>query len=148
MSEEEKIKDSNELLNIILILLGLFYIFLAVVDFLTWAGIPLALPPEITGSEASAQLQAILGSQGLVTITLGVFAVVAGIGMFREEEWALGIALVVLAIIVVNSISDLIGIIGAGGAWYFVWVNYITIIALIIGVVGFFWLIFTTERYR
>ncbi|TXT66343.1 MAG: hypothetical protein BAJALOKI3v1_30001, partial [Promethearchaeota archaeon] len=82
MSEEE-VKDSNELLNIILILLGAFYVFLAVVDFLTWAGIDLALPPEITGGAASTQLQAILGSQGLITITLGIFAIIAGIGMFR-----------------------------------------------------------------
>jgi hypothetical protein len=147
MSEEE-VKDSNELLNIILILLGGFYVFLAIVDFLTWAGFPLALPPEITGGAASSQLQAILGSQGLITITLGVFAIIAGIGMFREEEWALGIGLVVLAIISVNSVADLIGIIGAGGSWWLVWVNYITIVALIIGVVGFFWLVFTTERYK
>ncbi|MBD3212472.1 MAG: hypothetical protein GF311_07675 [Candidatus Lokiarchaeota archaeon] len=147
MSEEE-VKDSNELLNIILILLGGFYVFLAIVDFLTWAGFPLALPPEITGGAASSQLQAILGSQGLITITLGVFSIIAGIGMFREEEWALGIGLVVLAIISVNSVADLIGIIGAGGSWWLVWVNYITIVALIIGVVGFFWLVFTTERYK
>jgi hypothetical protein len=145
MSEE--VKDSNELLNIILILLGGFYVFLAILDFLAWAGIDVVLPGWVAGSDASQAIQSILGSQGLVTITLGIFAIVSGIGMFREEEWALGMALVVLAIIVVNSVSDLIGFILTPD-WWLNWVNYITIVALIIGVVGFFWLVFTTERYK
>ena len=148
MSEETKVKDSNELLNIILILLGVFYIFLAVMEFLTWAGIPITLPSWVLGSTVSQELQSILGSQGLVTITLGIFAVIAGIGMFKEEEWALGIALVVLAIMTVNAVADLIGIIGAGGAWWLQWINYITIIVLVIGAIGFLWLVFTTERYH
>ncbi|MBD3195540.1 MAG: hypothetical protein GF317_10820 [Candidatus Lokiarchaeota archaeon] len=148
MSEEEtEVKDSNELLNIILILLGLFYIFLAVLDFLAWAGIPLALPAWVTASDASQEIQGLLGSQGLVTIALGVFAVVAGIGMFKEEEWALGIALVVLVIIVINSVSELLGFITTS-EWWLNWINYISIGALVIGVLGFLWLVFTTERYK
>jgi len=141
MSEQ---KDSNELLNIILIILGVFYIFIAVMEFLSGAGI---IPTELyAGSEVSATMAATLGSRGLLTIVLGIFAVIAGIGMFREEEWALGMALVILAIIVVNSISQIWGLIGGDflGAISF----WISIVALIIAAVGFVWLLFTTERYH
>lgn len=139
MSEE---KDSNELLNILLILLGGFYVFLSIMEILSYAGINVfLLPPEVFEA-----LSAVLGSQGLVTITLGIFALVAGIGMFREEEWALGMALVVLAIIVMTSISSLMGAFGSE-TLFTNWVNYVRIAALVIGVVGFAWLIATRKRY-
>jgi hypothetical protein len=142
-----EVKDSNELLNILLILLGLFYIFLAVMEFLAWAGIDFALTSWATG-EASTTIQSVLGSQGLVTITLGIFAFIAGVGMFKEQEWALGMALVVLAIIVVNAVSDLIGMVTAGGDFLTGLTFWLTIVALIIAAVGFLWLAFTTERYH
>lgn len=145
MSEE---KDSNELLNILLILLGLFYVFLAITDFLAWAGIDIPFLTSWATGEVSTEIQSVLGSQGLVTITLGIFALISGIGMFREEEWALGMALVVLAIIAVNAVSDLIGLVSAGGEFLTALDFWLTIIALIIAVVGFFWLVFTTERYH
>ena len=142
MSEETKVKDSNELLNIILILLGAVYIFLALMEILGWFGIDLGL-----GWLDIPEAALVLGPQGLVTITLGIFAVIAGIGMFKEEEWALGIALVVLAFIVVNAVADLLGFINIAD-WWGSWINWITIITLIIAAVGFLWLIFTTERYH
>lgn len=144
MSEEVEVKDSNELLNIILILLGLVYIFLALMEILGWFGIDLGL-----GWVDIPEAALVLGPQGLVTITLGIFAVIAGIGMFREEEWALGIALVVLAFIIVNAVADIIGLWNASGIdFLFDWINWITIITLIIAIVGFLWLLATTERYR
>jgi len=142
MSEETKVKDSNELLNIILILLGAVYIFLALMEILGWFGIDLGL-----GWLDIPEAALVLGPQGLVTITLGIFAVIAGIGMFKEEEWALGIALVVLAFIVVNAVADLLGFINIAG-WWGSWINWITIITLIIAAIGFLWLVFTTERYH
>ncbi|TFF97902.1 MAG: hypothetical protein EU541_07585 [Promethearchaeota archaeon] len=141
---EEKVKDSNELLNIILIILGIFYIFIAVMEFLAGAGI---LSLELyTGSEVSAAMSATLGGRGLLAFVLGVFAVIAGIGMFREEEWALGMALVILAIIVVNSISQIWGLIG--GQFLTSISFWISLVALIIAAIGFVWLLFTTERYH
>ncbi|TFF95283.1 MAG: hypothetical protein EU547_07695 [Promethearchaeota archaeon] len=111
-------------------------------EILSYAGINVfLLPPEVFEA-----LSAVLGSQGLVTITLGIFALVAGIGMFREEEWALGMALVVLAIIVMTSISSLMGAFGSE-TLFTNWVNYVRIAALVIGVVGFAWLIATRKRY-
>lgn len=126
----------------------MFYVFLAITDFLAWIGINIPFLTSWATEDVSTEIQSVLGSQGLVTITLGIFALISGIGMLREEEWALGMALVVLAIIAVNAVSDLIGLVSAGGAFLTALDFWITIIALVIAVVGFFWLVFTTERYH
>jgi len=139
MSETKKAKDSNELLNWLLIIIGLLYVVQAVMQFLAWAGLPLAIPAWLT--EASA-IQ-LFGSQGLLSIVLGVFAIVAGIGMFKEEEYAMGMAFVVLAIMAVQGIASLLG---GFDATY--WGSWIILASAIIGVFGFVWLLFTYKRYN
>jgi hypothetical protein len=139
MSEmETKKKDSNELLNWLLIIIGLLYVVQAVMQFLAWAGIPIAVPAWLTEA-ASIQL---FGSQGLLSIVLGFFAIVAGIGMFREEEYAMGMAFVVLAIMAVQGIASLLG---GFDATY--WGSWLILASAVIGVLGFFWLLFTYKRY-
>ena len=139
MSETKKAKDSNELLNWLLIIIGLLYVVQAVMQFLAWAGLPLAIPAWLT--EASA-IQ-LFGSQGLLSIVLGVFAIVAGIGMFKEEEYAMGMAFVVLAIMAVQGIASLLS--GFDAAY---WGSWLVLVSAIIGVFGFIWLLFTYKRYN
>jgi uncharacterized membrane protein HdeD (DUF308 family) len=144
MSEvKTKEKDSNELLNILLIVIGLLFVFQAVMQILAWANI--IVPTWISDISDSADFQAALqlfGSQSLLSIVLGIAAIIAGIGMFREEEYAMGMALVVLAIMAAQGIS---GIIGGFDLTY--WPNYILLASTIIGVLGFIWLLFTYKRY-
>ena len=145
MSEPKK-KDSNELLNILLILIGIVFLFLAVMQFLAWAGI--IVPAWISSLATQAEALTFFGTQGLISAVLGFWAIVSGIGMFGEEEWAMGQALVVLSIMAVTSVSPIIGWIttpASFDAGY--WPNYVTIVAFILGVVGFFWLLFTRKRY-
>lgn len=146
MSEQKKEqkKDSNELLNWLLIIIGLLYVFQAVMQFLAWAGIlvPTWLSDFSTDPDLAAALQ-LFGSQGLLSIVLGVFAVVAGIGMFKEEEYAMGMAFVVLAIMAVQGIASLLG--GAFNATY--WPSWFILVSAVVGVFGFLWLLFTYKRY-
>ncbi|MHA1193574.1 MAG: hypothetical protein ACTSP9_15025 [Promethearchaeota archaeon] len=72
MSEKTKQKDSNELLNWLLIIVGLLFVVQAIMQFLAWAGVPIAVPGWLTEA-AAIQL---FGSQGLLSIVLGVFAIV------------------------------------------------------------------------
>jgi hypothetical protein len=148
MSEPVKEKDSNELLNILLIIIGLIFIAQAVLQFLTWAGI--IVPTWI--SDLATETQATLtffGAQGLISAILGFWAIVSGIGMFGEEEWAMGQGLVVLSIMAVTSIGPIIGWITTPASFDAAyWPNYITMVAFILGVVGFFWLLFTRRRYH
>ncbi|MFW9950211.1 MAG: hypothetical protein ACFFKA_08810 [Candidatus Thorarchaeota archaeon] len=150
MSEPKK-KDSNELLNILLILVGIVFLFVAVMSFLAWAGLSGFVPAWLSDFATDPDLAAaltILGSQGLIQGVLGFWAIVSGIGMFREEEWAMGQALVVLSIMAVTSVSPIIGwIVNPSSFDVAYWVNYVIIVAFILGVVGFFWLLFTRKRY-
>lgn len=143
MSETKK-KDSNELLNFLMIIIGGLFIFKAITEFLAWANI-IPLPSWLTvGDEALSMF----GGQGIISVLLGFWCLVAGIGMFREEEYAMGIGLVVLSIMAAVGITAIIGWITAPGSFDAAyWPNYITIAATAVGVLGFIWLIFTYKRY-
>lgn len=146
MSETKvKKKDSNELLNFLMIVIGLLFIFKAVMELLAWAGI--YAPAWLTGTGVDEALS-IFGGQGIVSLLLGFWCLISGIGMFREEEYAMGMGLVVLSIMAAVGIIAIIGWISAPGSFDLTyWPNYITIVAAIVGVLGFLWLIFTYKRY-
>lgn len=143
MGDEKKSKkDSNELLNFLMIIIGLLFIFKAVTEFLAWGGI--YVPEWLSGTGVDEAL-AIFGGQGVISLLLGFWCLVAGIGLFREEEYALGMGLVVLSIMAAYGITTMIGWTSGFDATY--WPNYITIISTITGVCGFLWLLFTYKRY-
>lgn len=145
MSEETKKKDSNELLNILMIIIGLLFILKAVMEFLAWAGI--YSPTWLTGTGVDEALS-IFGGQGVISLLLGFWCLVSGIGMFREEEYAMGMGLVVLSIMAAVGIMAIVGWISAPGSFDPVyWPNYIIIGATAVGVLGFIWLLFTYKRY-
>jgi hypothetical protein len=146
MSETKK-KDSNELLNILLIIIGILFLFLAVTQFLTWAGI--VVPAWITTiTTETGPALTFFGTQGLISAILGFWAIVSGIGMFGEEEWAMGQALVVLSIMAMVSVSPIVSWITNPASFDVgYWPNYITMGAFLLGVIGFFWLLFTRKRY-
>ena len=142
MSETKK-KDSNELLNILMIIIGGLFIFMGILNILAWAGIGVGF--DLSNPAIQAALT-ILGPSGLLSIVLGFWCLVSGIGMFREEEYAMGMGLVVLSAMAVQTLSIMLSWIGI--EWWTNWINYIILIAFIIGVAGFFWLIFTYKRYN
>ena len=144
MSETKK-KDSNELLNILMILIGLAFVVKGIMEFLAWSGI--YVPSWLKDPDLSDALS-IFGGQGIISLLLGFWCLVSGIGMFREEEYAMGMGLVVLSIMAAVGITAIIGWFSAPGtfdAGY--WPNYVIILATIVGIVGFFWLLFTYKRY-
>lgn len=144
MSEKKK-KDSNELLNIIMIVLGLLFLFKGIMEILAWANI---ITPSWLSDPNLAAALTLFGSQGLISIVLGFWCLVSGIGLFREEEYALGMGLVVLSIMAIQGVTSIIG-------WFThpttfdaaYWPNYILIVSFIVGILGFFWLLFTYKRY-
>ena len=142
MSEIKK-KDSNELLNILMIVIGVIFVLVGVINLLAYFGISLGLDLSNPGFQT---VLTILGPSGLVSIVLGFWCLVSGIGMFREEEYAMGMGLVVLSVMAVQTL--LIMLSWMGTEWWTNWINYIIMVAFIIGVLGFFWLLFTYKRYN
>ena len=151
MSEKKvKKKDSNELLNILMIILGLLFLFKGVMDLLAWTGIivPSWLGDFATNPDLAAAL-ALFGGQGLISIVLGFWCLVAGIGLMREEEYALGMGFVVLSFMAVQGVTAIIGWATNPATFDLAyWPNYIVIAAFIVGVFGTFWLLFTYKRYN
>ena len=142
MSEIKK-KDSNELLNILMIVIGVIFVLVGVINLLAYFGISLGLDLSNPGFQT---VLTILGPSGLVSIVLGFWCLVSGIGMFREEEYAMGMGLVVLSVMAVQTL--LIMLSWMGTEWWTNWINYIIMVAFIIGALGFFWLLFTYKRYN
>ena len=146
--KEIKKKDSNELLNFLMIILGILFLFKGIMDFLAWGGIivPSWLSDFATDPDLAAALT-FFGSQGLVSIALGFWCLVAGIGLFREEEYALGMGLVVLSIMAISGVTSVIGWLTGTPFDLAYWPNYIVLVSFIVGLLGFFWLLFTYKRY-
>ena len=138
---QPKGKQSSTILNILVIILGAYFLFLAIMQTLSLVGINIALPAEIF---AVAGLLG--GGSMLVSYVLGFWAFIAGFGLFREEEWAMGIALAILSLMAVVSLSYLLPLLGIP-TWYAAWTSWVYIFALVISVIGFFYLIFTSRRY-
>ena len=141
-----KVKSSSTILNILIIAVGGIFLFRAIIDFLTLAG--LILPEMLADWNLAVGGVAALGGQGLVTLVLAIWCIVSGLGLFKEAEWAMGQALVVLSIMIATGVAPLIGLIldPASFSWEDI-SGIINLVAFIVGVVGFIWLLITRRRY-
>jgi hypothetical protein len=129
--------DSNELLNIFLMVLGgftiLYGLFQQFPDLFPW----------LTGLASNPDFQTFVGVLGGMHIILGGFALIAGIGMFREQEWAWGMSLMVLTFIIANTIMTII-------STPFDWANigfWLQLLSLGFAIIGIPWLLATKARY-
>ncbi|NVM16909.1 MAG: hypothetical protein HWN80_04285 [Candidatus Lokiarchaeota archaeon] len=141
-----KVKSSNTILNILVIAVGIIFLFRAIIDFLTLAG--LILPTILEDWATAVGGVAALGGQGLVSLVLAIWCIISGTAMFKEAEWAMGQALVVLSIMVATGVAPVIGLIMDPASFDLADVStLINIIAFIVGIVGFIWLLITRRRY-
>ncbi|MHA1820632.1 MAG: hypothetical protein ACTSU2_01680 [Promethearchaeota archaeon] len=146
----EELPDSNELLNTIMIILGILFIIQGISLVLVWFNVaPPAWLEQVFGtlsSDPAKAAMALIGQNGLVSIVLGVWCFVSGVGMFQEQEWAWGQALVVLSLMFVNTLGGVIN-------WFSYgfdaknWGTWLTLFGFATSILGFFWLIFTKKRY-
>jgi hypothetical protein len=145
MNETVKEKDSNELLNIILMLFGALFVLQGILSILAWFSVP--VPPWL-GLITDPEVMAVLGQSGIATTVLGIWCFLAGLFMFQEQEFAWGQALVVLSIIFANTIGTVIGWITLAITFNIASVDtWITMLGCLMSVIFFFWLIATKSRY-
>ena len=150
---ESKTKQSSAILNILMILIGLFFLSKGVLEFLTWMNIiPLpvwlqSIYEKVNSKDLSSALS-FLGTQGIVTAILGFWALIAGILMFGEQESGWGMAVVILSMIVVMGIATIITwIITPASFDLTYWPNWITLLTVIVGLFSFIYLLMTKKRY-
>jgi len=125
-----------------MIIIGALFVFVGVLNLLAWAGISIGI--DLSDPYVQASLT-IFGPSGLVSAILGFWSIVSGIGMFREEEYAMGMGLVVLSVMAVQTLSIMLS--WDIATWFTNWINFIILAAFLIGTVGFVWLLFTYKRY-
>ena len=143
-----KVKSSSKLLNVLIILVGLLFIFQALIYFLTLLGVivPTGWLADLVGTVAGA---AALGGETIVSAVLGLWCIVAGVGMFKDAEWAMGQALVVLSIMVATTIYTVISWIFELDAFFAnIWTNIVIFASFLIGLIGFIWLLATRKRFH
>ena len=141
-----KVKSSSSILNILIMAVGVIFLFRAIIDFLTLGG--LILPEILADWGGAVGGVAALGGQGLVSLVLAFWCIVAGSAMFKEAEWAMGQALVVLSIMVATGFTPVLGLIMNPASFDLGDISgMINLIAFIVGVVGFIWLVVTRRRY-
>jgi hypothetical protein len=139
-------RQSSTILNLLLIIFGAIFLLQGVVTLLV-SYTSIAMPAWIVGTlGATAEAQALLGATGWSNIALGIWALICGIAMFAEEEWAMGQALVVLSLMAINALPLAVASIVAGD-WGSVY-TYIYILVGLVGIVGFVYLIITHRRYH
>lgn len=141
-----EIPDSNELLNLFLVILGGLYVYQAVMGII---GVFIPLPVWLTGFlewEVFSQALAVLASLGgTYNMIIGVGALISGIGLNAEQEWAWGMGLLVLAFIAVTSVTSMITAI-VSATWLSIGF-IIQVVCVVASVLGIFWLLGTKERY-
>ncbi|MHA1239672.1 MAG: hypothetical protein ACTSQU_02655 [Promethearchaeota archaeon] len=141
-----KVKSSSSILNILIMAVGVIFLFRAIIDFLTLSG--LILPGILEDWVSAVGGVAALGGQGLVSLVLAFWCIVSGLGMFKEAEWAMGQALVVLSIMVATGVTPVIVLIMDFASFDLGDISsVINLVAFIVGVVGFIWLMVTRRRY-
>lgn len=142
----KELPESNAIVNIILIVLGALFVLQGVLLILAWAGIsaPDWLNAILAGGD---DVMALLGPSSFVTLVLGVWCFIAGIGLFQEQEWAWGQALVVLSIICVNAAGSIAGWISGGAFDISSLLTWIALIGGILAIVLFVYLLATKKRY-
>ena len=141
-----KVKSSSSILNVLIIAVGVIFLFRAIIDFLTLGG--LILPGILAEWGSAVGGVAALGGQGLVSLVLAFWCIVAGSGMFKEAEWAMGQALVVLSIMVATGVAPFIVLIMDIASFDLGDISgIINLVAFIVGIVGFIWLMVTRRRY-
>jgi len=134
--------DSNELLNIFLIILGIFYILQGIMYYFPWIfsfGTAGNLMSTLIGDPNFAAFAGTLSGNYFV---IGGGAFLAGVGMFQEQEWAWGMALIILGIIIAGSI---IGVIFGFAITSVIW--WLQVLSLAFAAIGIPWLLATKERY-
>ncbi|MBD3229659.1 MAG: hypothetical protein GF329_15870 [Candidatus Lokiarchaeota archaeon] len=128
------------LYGIILMVAGGFVVLTGILNFFGFNPITDWLPTE---------LKYLAGTISFIYIGIGGWGIISGIGLIKDQEWAWGIALVVLSLVIIAFAADVvIGLMAAFQTWNFTDINlWIKLVILIVAAVGIVYLLLTKEKY-
>nr|MDO8116222.1 hypothetical protein [Candidatus Sigynarchaeota archaeon] len=154
--KKKEVKDSNEVLNIFMIVIGAIFIFQGIIYYTEiyapgfFGFLPDFIMDNFAGDgEATQAFQNLIGDSALIRLVLGGWCFISGVGMFQEQEWAWGQALVLLSVIIVTTAGGVItSIVGWNNANLTNWSWWISIVSVAFAALGILWLLGTKERYH
>jgi len=134
-------KQSSWILNLVMLIIGLISVVLAIMYYVAMYGY--ATPPDWWPSGAATAT-----FKDIILLPIGVWMVIAALGLWKEEEWALGASLVCFTVIISNGLIGVVtGIMDAPTAFW-VWPNIVAFILVLVSIVGFLYLLMTMKRYH
>lgn len=155
-TKKKEVKRSNILLNIFLIAIGGIFIFQGVIYYLIAYGViadasimPGFIQDIFLGAGSGTEaFQGLLGESALMRLALGAFCFIAGVGMFGNQEWGWGMAIVLMAIIIVTTGGSVLSqLINFASINWMSWPWWIQLVSVAMSALGILWLLFTKERY-
>jgi hypothetical protein len=143
----------HHILNISMILIGLILFLKGILNFLTWLSV-IPLPAwlqsiyiNLTSREADSALS-FLGSEGILSATLGFWSVVSGVLLYRKRRTGWAMAIVILSTISLMEAAKILTWVTTPGSFDInYWPNWLTFPIVIIGLAGFSYLLATKDKY-
>jgi hypothetical protein len=146
-------KESSLIVNLILILWGVFALGKGVLDMLVWMK-TLPAPDWLQSlntflaSKGSAHALNLIGADPVLNAVLGFWALVAGFRLFSRRRAAWGIGLVVLCLMTAFALTQVVAWITVPEAFDLAfWPVWAVMASGLFGLLGFFWLLLTGKSY-
>jgi hypothetical protein len=131
-----KPKQSSWLLNLIMLIIGIISILLA---FFNYFPAPAWWP--LTGAGTAA-------FSAMISLPIGVWMLIAALGLWKEQEWAYGASLVCFTVILAQGLIGVITGVMGDPAFFTLWPNWVALILVVVAAVGFIYLLLTMNRYH
>jgi hypothetical protein len=126
------------LYGLLLIIAGAFIVLTGIMNVAGWNPIGPLLPPE---------LQVLASTSGWMSIVIGAWGFVGGVGLIKDQEWGWGISLVVLSVVIVTYLIDVITVISLMPAVLPTIIQWIEIGAVVVCAIGIVYLLLTKYKY-
>ncbi|OLS12012.1 MAG: hypothetical protein RBG13Loki_4356 [Promethearchaeota archaeon CR_4] len=135
-------KESSWLMNLIMLIIGAISIVLAIMSLVASYGF--VTPPAWWPSGLATAT-----FNSMITLPIGVWMVIAAIGLWDEQEWAVGASFVCFTVIIAQGLIGVVtGILAAPVDFWLAWPNWVAFILILVSIVGFLYLLFTMKRYK
>jgi hypothetical protein len=146
-------KESSVIVNLILVVWGIFALGKGVLDLLVWMK-TIAAPDFLQtlnsylASKGSANVMNLIGIEPVINAVLGFWALIAGLRLFGRKRADWGIALVVLSLMTAAALTEVMRWFTVPNAFDLTfWPVWVVMVSGLFGFLGFCWLVLTGKSF-
>jgi hypothetical protein len=127
--------------GLLLIIAGAFIVITGIMNVMGWN------PLGVILGGIDPELALLASTTGWMSIIIGAWGFIGGIGLIKDQEWGWGISLVVLSVVIVTYLIDFITILSAMPAIMPSIIQWIEIGAVVVSAIGIVYLLLTKYKY-